>query len=100
MPNLTETTAPVKLRKGLRDDWDKTKWALAWLTWLAFFGFVEWRAIRAGKGTLSEMAVRVFRTDTQAGQLVWMIVWSVGAAVLCKHIIDFGNVLARIKGKA
>ena len=100
MRTLAEKTAPVKLRPGLRSTWDKTKWALAWATWVGWFAVIETLALRAGKGTLSEMLVRVFRADTNAGALVWMLASAIGGAALTKHIIDFGNVIARIKGKA
>jgi hypothetical protein len=100
MPNLAETTAPVKLRNGLRDNWDKSKWGLAWLSMLGWFAIIETLAVRAGKGTLSEFIVRIFRTDTQWGQLIFMIFWGVGSMAMGKHIIDFGNVLARLKAKA
>lgn len=51
-----------------------------------------------GEGTLSEHLVHWFRTDTRTGRLVWMIVSTLGAAALTKHILDFGNVMGRIKG--
>jgi hypothetical protein len=95
MRTLAEKTAPVKLRPGLRGTWDKVKWALAWLTWAAWFAVIESLALRAGKGTLSEMGVRVFRTDTNTGALIWMLVSAIGGAALTKHIIDFGHVIAR-----
>jgi len=100
MRTLAEKTAPVKLRPGLRSTWDKTKWALAWASMLAWFALIETLAIRAGKGTFSEFLVRGFRTDTPIGQLIWMIFCGIGSMALGKHIIDFGNVIARTKGKA
>jgi hypothetical protein len=95
MRNLAQTTAPVKLRNGLRGNWDKTKWALAWISWLGWFAVIETLAVRAGKGTLSEFIVRGGRVDTPTGQMIWMIFWGIGSMAMGKHIIDFGHVIAR-----
>lgn len=68
----------------------RRRFTIAWSAWIILFGVIETTALRTGHGTLSEHLVYLFRTHTKTGRWAWIIVSATGAAVLTKHILDYG----------